>query len=68
MLFGSVVTAGASGSPPSSGEEPSAPMMNGTTVPSSSLTRPATGDGGRPPPSISVDRSVVPSLAGAALA
>ena len=41
-------------------------MMNGTTVPSSSSTMPATGDGGKPPPEIGSSRLFAP-LAAAAL-
>src|SRR6188474_1868260 len=40
------------GSPPSSGELVSPPIRNGTVVPSSSVTMPATGDGGKPPPTM----------------
>src|SRR3990167_7012481 len=63
--LGWLAAGGASGSLPSNGDAPLQPIQNGTVSPLSSVTRPATGEGGKPSPTRSVYRS--PSLPSAFL-
>lgn len=52
--LGWLAAGGASGSLPSNGDDPLQPIQNGTVSPLSSVTRPATGEGGKPSPTRSV--------------